>query len=184
MRNKYAFNSSSGEVQYSTYGQEYSVSDDYRQGDESDYAVDYMTDPRLTDHIMVAFLTHMDTAQNDAIKAEQASRGRAAKPVIYVRQMKDPEIQAASFNFSTNIEKYTMLRIAHASGTGPTVDPSFVDVLNKLSCSSKLANRQHECLVHLFLQSLRRMLTFLNKANRPVVRPRHSGLLRWFCGLY
>jgi hypothetical protein len=66
------FNSSNGKIQYNTYEREFSVSDDDRQDDESDYAVDYMTDPRLTDHIIVDFLTHMDTAQKDTLKAEQA----------------------------------------------------------------------------------------------------------------
>jgi hypothetical protein len=73
------FNLSNGEIQYTLYKREFSVSDDDRREEESDYAVDYMTDLRLTEHIIVDLLTHMDTAENDALKAEQASRGRAVK---------------------------------------------------------------------------------------------------------
>jgi hypothetical protein len=152
------FNSSLGEPQYTSYEREYSDSDDAPHEEEFDYDVNDMTDPRLTEHIIVDFLNHMDTAENEALKAEQDSRGRAAKPVVHVRQMKEAEIQTASFNFNIDIDQNTMLRIAYASVTGPTVDPSFLDILTKLSGSSKPSSRQHECLVFLFLKSIEHLL--------------------------
>ncbi len=60
---------------------------------ESEYDVASITMPILTEHIVENLLNHMDAAQDEAIKAEQASRGRALKPSAYVRQMKPYEIQ-------------------------------------------------------------------------------------------
>ncbi len=76
--------------------------------------------PILTEHIVENLLNHMDAAQNEAIKAEQASRGRAAKPSAYVRLMKPAEIETSALNFSTDLDENTVLRIAHASVTHPT----------------------------------------------------------------
>ena len=53
------FNASNGEMQYTSYKREYSVSDDDRREEESDYDVNYMTDPRLTEHIIVDFLNQI-----------------------------------------------------------------------------------------------------------------------------
>jgi hypothetical protein len=137
------FNLSEGFSPYRSYEEHtYSDSDDApNEGQESDYDVTSMTNPILTEHIVENLLNHMDTAQNEALKAEQASRGRAAKPVAYVRQMKPAEIQIAALDFNTDIDQNIVLRIAHASMIGPTVDPSFIDmslyILTKLSVSAR-----------------------------------------------
>jgi hypothetical protein len=65
-------------------------------GQESEYDVASITMPILTEHIVENLLNHMDAAQNEAIKAEQASRGRALKPSAYVRQMKPSEIEISA----------------------------------------------------------------------------------------
>jgi hypothetical protein len=100
----------------------------------------------------------MDAAQNEAIKAVQASRGRAAKPSAYVRLMKPAEIETSALDFSTDLDENTVIRITHASVTGPTVDPSYINILTKLSISRREINRKHESLVFLFLDSLTHLL--------------------------
>jgi hypothetical protein len=71
----------------------------------------------------------MDAAQDEAIKADQASRGRALKPSVYVRQMKPSEIEISALEFITDLSEDTVLRIAHSSVNGPTVDPTYIDIL-------------------------------------------------------
>ena len=114
--------------------------------------------PILTEHIVENLLNHMDAAQDAAIKAEQASRRRALEPFAYVRQMKPSEIKTSALEFITDLSEDTVLRIALPSVNGPTVDPPFIDILTKLSLSSKEINRQHESLVFLFLDSLTHLL--------------------------
>jgi hypothetical protein len=112
----------------------------------------------LTEGIVVDLLQHMDTAQTEAIKGEQASRMRALKPSAYVREMKPNEILASSLAFTSDLSEVTVLRIAQSSVNGPTVDPSYINILSKLSLSSREGNRQHEKLVFLFLDSLTPLL--------------------------
>ncbi len=96
-------------------------------GQESEYDVASITMPILTEHIVDNLLNHMDAAQNEAIKAEQASRGRALKPSAYVRQMKPSEIETSALEFKSDLTD-TVIRIAHASVNGPTVDPAYMIV--------------------------------------------------------
>jgi hypothetical protein len=77
----------------SSYSDSANVAND---GQESEYDVASITMPILTEHIVENLLNHMDAAQNEAIKAEQASRGRALKPSAYVRQMKPSEIETSA----------------------------------------------------------------------------------------
>jgi hypothetical protein len=72
--------------------------------------------------------------------------------------MKPSEIETSALEFITDLSEDTVLRIAHSSVNGPTVDPSYIDILAKLSLSSKEINRQHGNLVFLFLDSLTPLL--------------------------
>jgi hypothetical protein len=114
-------------------------------GQESEYEVASITMPILTEHIVENLLNHMDAAQNEAIKAEQASRGRALKPIAYIRQMKPSQIETSALEFITDLSEDTVIRIAHASVNGPTVDPSYIDILTKLSLSSREINMKAWC---------------------------------------
>jgi hypothetical protein len=100
----------------------------------------------------------MDTAQGEYLQREQAQRMRALKNTSYVREMKPDEITESALTFISDISSETVLRIAHASVNGPTVDPTYIDILSKLSLSNRESNRKFESLVFLFLNSLMPLL--------------------------
>jgi hypothetical protein len=100
----------------------------------------------------------MDIAQGEYLQREQAQRMRALKHTSYVREMKPNEITDSASTFISQISNETVLRIAHASVQGPTVDPTYINILSRLTLSNRESNQKYESLVFLFLKSLMPLL--------------------------
>jgi hypothetical protein len=67
---------------------------------------------------------------------------RALKHTSYVREMIPGEITDSAFTFISQISNETILRISHALVHGPTVDPTYINILSKLTLSNRESNRQ------------------------------------------
>jgi hypothetical protein len=135
----------------------YSDSPSFANETESDYDVTSLQ-PLLTDDIIADLLQHIDTAQGDLHRQEQAQKMRALQHTAYIRQMKQKEIVDTATSFVSQISTDTVLRIAQAAITGPTVDPTYIYIISRLSVSHRVQNQKYESLVLLFLNSLTPLL--------------------------
>jgi hypothetical protein len=100
----------------------------------------------------------MDTSQGDLLRQEQVQKMRALQHTAYVRQMKQEEIIDTASSFISQISTDTILRIEQAAVTGPTVDPTYINILSRLMVSHRDRNQKYESLVSLFLKSLTPLL--------------------------
>jgi hypothetical protein len=69
--------------------------------------------------------------------------------------MQPDGITESALTYISEISNETVLRIAHASVHGPTVDPTYINILSKLTLSNRESNQKFESLVFLFLYSLK-----------------------------